>query len=198
MDIKGLIFDCDGTLVDSMPLHFRAWQRVARRHGFSLPEHRFYSLGGLPTREIAALLRREQGLAPSSAEIAREKDEEYLGLLSEARPVRSIVDVVRSHHGHVPMAVASGGSRRTVGSVLRHLGIEAYFDAIVTSDDVARPKPAPDVFVEAARRIGVEPRHCRAYDDTDLGLKAIRAAGMDPVDTRNLKRAARRASTASS
>lgn len=192
MDIKALIFDCDGTLVDNMPLHYRAWQRVARRHGFCFPEHRFYSLGGVPAREIVEALRREQALSLDAAGVAREKEEEYLALIPHVQPMPHVLDVVRSHHGRVPMAVASGGTRRTTEGVLGHLNIGGYFSAVVTSEEVARHKPAPDVFLEAARRIGVDPRRCRAYEDTDLGLRAIRAAGMQPVDVRALIRSARR------
>jgi HAD superfamily hydrolase (TIGR01509 family) len=197
MDIEGLIFDCDGTLADTMPLHYRAWQRVARRHGICFPEHRFYSLGGVPTSQIAATLKREQALALDPVLVAREKEEEYLALMSHVQPVPGVLDVVCAHHGLLPMAVASGGSRRTTLGVLAHLDIGKYFEAVVTSEDVARHKPAPDVFIEAARRIGVDPRRCRAYEDTDLGLKAIRAAGMYPVDVRSLKRHARLGASAS-
>jgi beta-phosphoglucomutase family hydrolase len=191
MEVKGLIFDCDGTLVDTMPLHFRAWQKVARRHGFRLPEHRFYSLGGVPAREIVATLNREQGLTLDPAAIAQEKEEEYLALIAHAQPVQHILEVVHSNHGRLPMAVASCGTRRATYGVLDHLGIRGYFHAVVTSDEVPRHKPAPDIFLEAARRIGVAPRHCRAFEDTDLGLGAIRAAEMQPVDVRQLARRSR-------
>jgi HAD superfamily hydrolase (TIGR01509 family) len=197
MDIQGLIFDCDGTLADTMPLHYRAWQRVARRHGICFPEHRFYSLGGVPAPQIAETLKREQALALDPALVAHEKEEEYLALMSHVQPVSRVLEVVCAHHGRLPMAVASGGSRRTTHGVLAHLGIGKYFEAVVTSEEVARHKPAPDVFLEAARRIGVDPRRCRAYEDTDLGLKAIRAAGMYPVDVRSLKRHARLGASAS-
>jgi HAD superfamily hydrolase (TIGR01509 family) len=91
------------------------------------------------------------------------------------------------------MAVASGGSRRTTRGVLEHLGVCDLFQAVVTADEVQRPKPAPDVFLEAARRIGVPPKHCRAFEDTDLGITAIRAAGMQAIDVREMKRATRAA-----
>jgi HAD superfamily hydrolase (TIGR01509 family) len=101
-------------------------------------------------------------------------------------PVNAVVGIAREHHGKRPLAVASGGLRRTIEQVLNHLGIRHLFQAVVTSEDVQRQKPAPDIFLEAARRIGVPPRFCRAYEDTDLGLEAIRAAGMEAVDVRQL------------
>ncbi|HVY72149.1 MAG TPA: HAD-IA family hydrolase, partial [Verrucomicrobiae bacterium] len=101
-------------------------------------------------------------------------------------PVNAVVAVAREHYGKVPMAVASGGTNVIINQVLRHLGIRDLFQAVVTSEDVTRQKPAPDIFLEAARRIGVPPQFCRAYEDTDLGLQAIRAAGMEAVDVRTL------------
>src|SRR5437773_11766379 len=99
-----------------------------------------------------------------------------------------VVGLARENYGKVPLGVASGGTRRIVEQVLDHLGIRQLFQAIVTSEDVARQKPAPDIFLEAARRLGVAPQFCRAYEDTDLGMQAIRAAGMEAVDVRELLR----------
>ena len=184
MSYQAIIFDCDGTLADTMPLHFRAWQMAARRHGFSFPEHRFYALGGVPSREIVALLAKEQGLTLDAQAVAHEKDELYIALIDRVEAIEPVLDVVRRHHGRTPMAVASGGSQRTTGQALAQLGIDTMFDAVVTAEDVQRHKPAPDVFLEAARRLGVAPADCLAFEDTDIGLKAIRAAGMTAVDVR--------------
>lgn len=182
--IKGLIFDCDGTLADSMPLHFEAWQWIARKYGFQFPKDKFYSLGGVPSRHIVELLAREQGLALDAAAIAVEKEEIYLRQLPLIRPIEPIVAIARDNRGKLPMAVATGGNRFIMHKVLGHLGIFDWFQAIVTSEDVVHGKPAPDVFLEAARRIGLPPGSCRAYEDTDLGMEAILAAGMEAMDVR--------------
>ena len=184
--VRGLIFDCDGTLADTMPLHWRAWQAVLQRHPFRFTEERFYSLGGIPSRDILGRLSSEQGIPIDSLAVSREKESEYLPLIAQVEPVNVVVGIAREHHGNRPLAVASGGLRRTIEQVLNHLGIRHLFQAVVTSEDVQRQKPAPDIFLEAARRIGVPPRFCRAYEDTDLGLEAIRAAGMEAVDVRRL------------
>lgn len=189
---RGIIFDCDGTLADTMPLHWRAWSVIAARHRFHFPEDRFYSLGGVPSRDILRLLSREQGLPLDPLAVAHEKEAEYLPLIAQVEPINTVVGVAREHHGKVPMAVASGGSKHIIEQVLQHLGIRHLFDTVVTNEDVKNQKPAPDIFLEAARRIGVPPQFCRAYEDTDLGMQAIRAAGMEAVDVRHLleKRAA--------
>jgi beta-phosphoglucomutase-like phosphatase (HAD superfamily) len=173
-----------------MPLHWRAWQVISARHGFDFPQDRFYSLGGVPSRDILKMISLEQALPFDPMSVAREKESEYLPLISQIEPINTVVGVARKFHKQIPMAVASGGTRRVIEQVLEHLQIRHLFDAVVTSEDVVNQKPAPDIFLEGARRIGVEPQFCRAYEDTDLGMQAIRAAGMEAVDVRDLLRTA--------
>ncbi len=183
---KGLIFDCDGTMADTMPLHWRAWQMVTQRHGLHFPEDRFYSLGGVPSRDILKLLAAEQGRSLDHIAVAHEKEEAYLPLMAQVEPIHAVVEIARANHGKIPMAVASGGTHAIIERVLQHLGILHLFKTVVTSEDVVRQKPAPDIFLEAARRLGVPPQFCRAYEDTDLGMQAIQAAGMGAVDVRQM------------
>lgn len=184
---RGLIFDFDGTIADTMPLHYRAWQVLCRQHGFAFSEEQLYALGGVPSRDILRQINHEQGLSLDPLQVAREKEEAYLALLDEVRIIPEVVAIVRSNHGRLPMAVASGGTRKVIQRVLAHLHLRDYFHAVVTSEDVAAQKPAPDIFLEAARQLGVPPAHCLAYEDTDIGLAAIRAAGMAWVDVRTLR-----------
>jgi beta-phosphoglucomutase family hydrolase len=186
MEPKGLIFDCDGTLADTMPLHWRAWSLITERHGLHFPEDRFYSLGGVPSRDILKMLAEEQGRSLDYIAVAHEKEEAYLPLMAQIEPIHAVVEIARANHGKIPMAVASGGTEKIINQVLEQLQIRALFGAVVTSEMVKRQKPAPDIFLEAARRIGVEPKSCRAYEDTELGLAAIRAAGMEAVDVRKI------------
>lgn len=182
----GIIFDCDGTLADSMPLHWQAWQTITARHRLHLAKDRFYSIGGMPARDILKMLSAEQGVTLDHLAVAREKEAEYLPLIAQVEPINTIVGIARENFGKIPLAVASGGTRKVIELMLEHLEIRHLFQAIVTSEDVIRQKPAPDIFLEAARRIGVPPHSCRAYEDTDLGMQAIRAAGMEAVDVREL------------
>jgi beta-phosphoglucomutase-like phosphatase (HAD superfamily) len=183
---RGLIFDCDGTLADTMPLHWLAWQSIANKYKLHFPEDRFYSLGGVPSRDIIKMLAEEQGLTLDYVAAAHEKETAYLPLMAQVEPVQAVVEIARTHHGKIPMAVASGGTQPVIIGVLEHLKIRHLFDAVVTSEMVTHQKPAPDIFLEAARRIGVDPKYCRAYEDTELGLQAIRSAGMEAVDARRL------------
>lgn len=183
--IKGLIFDCDGTLADTMPLHWHAWQIVAQRHKLHFPKDRFYALAGVPSEDTLKMLADEQGRSIDYVAVALEKENLYIPLMTQAKPIRAVVEIALDNFGKIPMAVASGGQQQIICDLLEHLKIRSIFDAVVTSEMVTMQKPAPDIFLEAARRIGVEPRFCRAYEDSDLGLQAIRAAGMDAVDVRN-------------
>ena len=149
-------------------------------------EERFYSLGGVPSRDILKLLSAEQGVALDPLAVAWEKEAEYLPLIAQVEPINTVVGVARENYGKIPLAVASGGTKSIIEQVLEHLGIRDLFQAIVTSEDIVNQKPAPDIFLEAARRLGVPPQFCRAYEDTDLGMRAIRAAGMEAVDVRRL------------
>jgi beta-phosphoglucomutase-like phosphatase (HAD superfamily) len=108
-------------------------------------------------------------------------------MLQQVEPIHAVVEIAKANAGRIPMAVASGGTQQIINDVLEHLQIRRLFAAVVTSEMVTHQKPAPDIFLEAARRIGVAPESCRAYEDTDLGLQAIRAAGMDAVDVRTMR-----------
>jgi beta-phosphoglucomutase family hydrolase len=185
-NIKGLIFDCDGTLADTMPLHWRAWQAVTAKYKLHFPEDRFYALGGVPSRDILKMLAQEQGVTLDHIKAAHEKENVYLPLMAEVGPIHAVVEIAKANHGKIPMAVASGGTQKIICDVLEHLQVRHLFGAVVTSEMVVNQKPAPDIFLEAARRIGVDPKFCRAYEDTELGLQAIRSAGMDAVDVREL------------
>lgn len=181
---SALIFDCDGTLVDSMPAHFAAWQAALGPLGITLTEERFYRLAGTPTDRIAAILAREHGVDADPAEVSKTKEANYLASLHLLRPIEPVVQIVRDHWGRTPMAVASGGFRRVVARQLEHVGIAEAFAALVAAEDTSRHKPEPDCFLEAARRLGVPPSECCVYEDADLGVEAARRAGMACVDIR--------------
>jgi HAD superfamily hydrolase (TIGR01509 family) len=181
-----LIFDCDGTLADTMPAHYRAWQEVLRPTGIVFPEARFYELGGVPTRVIAGLLCQEAGQPLSADELVRSKEDAFLTQLDAILPVVKVVEIARAARGVHPMAVASGGRRSIVERTLRQIGVLDWFPVVVTAEDTVRHKPDPDIFLEAARRLAVDPAACTVYEDTEAGLEAARRAGMRAIDIRVL------------
>jgi beta-phosphoglucomutase family hydrolase len=183
--VRAIIFDCDGTLADTMPAHYEAWVSVLDRYGLKMSEDRFYALGGWPTRRVAELLVAESGRTIDVERIAHEKERLFREKLNLVEPIDPVVEVVRSYRGKMPIAVATGAVRAICERILHQIGIPNWFDAIVSADDVERHKPAPDIFLEAARRLGVEPRFCLVYEDTDPGIEAARRACMETVDVRN-------------
>jgi beta-phosphoglucomutase family hydrolase len=185
-EICGLIFDCDGTLADTMPLHFMAWQNVLTGYGFSFDEDLFYSLGGQPTDRIVQDLSTAQQIEVDVMQVTEEKEAAFLEMLGDVKPIEPIVAIAHEFHGKLPMGVGSGGQREVVKQILQHLSLESIFDCVVGSEDTDRHKPEPDVFLEVARRLEVPAGCCRVYEDADLGVEAARRAGMDCFDVRTI------------
>jgi beta-phosphoglucomutase-like phosphatase (HAD superfamily) len=182
--IKGLIFDCDGTLVDSMPLHMKAWEHVIVSHGGQWDFEFFFSKKGMPEEKIVSLYNEHFARQFDPGDMVQDKHTFFRAHASEFKPIQHVLDVVLKYRGILPMAIASGGVRENVELELDALCIKDCFQAIVTADDDVSPKPSPDIFLEAARRIGVAPQHCQVFEDGDLGLEAARIAGMLPTDVR--------------
>lgn len=182
-----LIFDCDGTLADTMPVHYRAWTQVFGGVGIPFPESRFYQLGGMPTAQIIRLLSAEHGVPVADVDaLTHAKEKYFLEFLHDVRPLDAVVKIASSHRGRLPQAVASGGYRKVVFQTLQFIGVHDWFEAMVCAEDTSRHKPEPDVFLEAARRLGVQDvGRVVVFEDTDIGLEAARRAGMLGVDVRD-------------
>jgi len=181
-----LIFDMDGTLVDTMPLHYIAWQQVAEYYRLPFSRPRFYQLGGVPTLETLQILSAEAGLEIDLQAAKEMKEGLSRALMPKATPIAETLAIVQQFFGTKPLAIATGSSRAGAQMLLGQLELAHYFDALVTADDVARHKPAPDVFLAAAQRLNVAPERCVAFEDTDIGIEAILSAGMSAVDVRDL------------
>ena len=192
--IRGLVFDCDGTIADTMPLHYEAWVEALKEHGEVFPEALFYELAGISTVGVMQILNEKHGYSLPVHEAAARKEALYQSLVPKVLPIEPVVTLVRRYAGKLPMAVATGGTRAICSKTLQALNLLQHFRAIVTADDVARGKPAPDIFLEAARRLAVPPDQCYAFEDAELGLQAARAAGMVAIDIRPMYAASRRQS----
>lgn len=182
--IEGLIFDCDGTLVDSMPLHWNAWKKAVELKGGAWNEEFFASTKGMPEKDIVALYNERFSLNLDPGETVRIKHEHFRSCASQFKPILHVMDIVHRYSGILPMAVASGGVRDNVMLELETLNVRRFFRTILTADDDIRPKPAPDIFLEAANRLGIPPETCQVFEDGDLGLRAARTAGMLATDIR--------------
>ena len=185
MKIEALIFDCDGTLCDSMPAHFAAWTQVLSPLGMELDLQQYLKFAGTPSRRVIPMLARAQGFEIEDFEaINRAKEDAFLDSVHLLQPIEPVVQIARENRGVLKMAVASGGVRRLVLQQLDQIGATDWFETIVTAEDTDRHKPDPDVFLEAARRLGVTPERCRVYEDGEPGIEAARRAGMECIDVR--------------
>jgi HAD superfamily hydrolase (TIGR01509 family) len=182
--IKGLIFDCDGTLVDSMPLHMEAWKHTIESHGAVWQPEFFFSIKGMPEADIVARYNAQFGADLDPLDTVNVKHKYFRSRAARLKPIPDVMEIARRYRGILPMAVASGGVRDNVILELGAFRLLDCFEAILTADDDIRPKPAPDLFLEAARRMGVLPQYCQVFEDGDLGLQAARAAGMIATDIR--------------
>jgi beta-phosphoglucomutase family hydrolase len=182
-DFAGYIFDLDGTLVDTMPLHYRAWDEAMQAAGLQcqLDEELFYSLGGVPTLRVAELIGRHYGLTIDPRAIFEHKEALFRALQKDAKLIDPVVAIARRVAATRPVSIASGGPREIVRRSLELAGLAPLFKVVVTADDVEHGKPAPDMFLLAARQMAVEPGRCLVFEDAEPGMRAAVAAGMKYV-----------------
>ncbi|HEX3044305.1 MAG TPA: beta-phosphoglucomutase family hydrolase [Bacillota bacterium] len=181
---RGLIFDIDGTLADTMPTHFHAWQQVAKEYGFEYPEELFYKLAGMPTGDIVLYINEHQGKNLNPEEIVKAKNKAYLELNGAIRVIKPVFKIVEENFGKLPMALGTGEYRDVAMVNLRVTGLDRYFDKIVTADDISNSKPDPETFLKCAELIKISPESCQVFEDGVAGLEAGRRAGMIVTDVR--------------
>ena len=179
-EFAGYIFDLDGTLIDTMPLHYRAWDAAMRQVGMcgTLDEDLFYSLGGVPTLKVAELIAKHYGLTIDPHAVFHDKEARFTALQAEAQLIEPVVAIARRVAKTHPVAIASGGPRVVVRRSLELAGLAALFRVVVSADDVVHGKPAPDMFLLAAKQMGVAATGCLVFEDAEPGMRAAEAAGM--------------------
>ncbi|RRJ97156.1 HAD family hydrolase [Opitutaceae bacterium TAV4] len=184
-DFAGYIFDLDGTLVNSMPVHYLAWNEAMRSAGMpgSLNEDFFYSLGGISTTGVAEIFSKHYGLSIDPHSVAKKKEKLYLDKLDALEHIAPVVEFARKVAKTHPVAIATGGGPEIAYPALDAAGLRDLFSIVVTPLDVppGRGKPAPDIFLEAARRMGVPPEKCLVFEDAEPGIRGAIAAGMQFV-----------------
>jgi HAD superfamily hydrolase (TIGR01509 family) len=178
---RAYLFDCDGTIADSMPLHYVAWKSALGEWGCAFDEDLFYRWGGKPVHEIISTLNRMQGLDMPVAQVAERKERLYYDLLPTLKAVPEVLEQIEQQFGRIPLGVVSGSSRESVVNTLTALKLLDKFDTLVGAEDYQLSKPAADAFLVAAERLSVEPEDCLVFEDTALGIQAATAAGMASV-----------------
>lgn len=177
-EAKALIFDLDGTLADTMPVHYWAYKNILVKYGIDFTPELFATLAGIPAVGTIEKLNELFGTQMNAEEVGHYKEYEYEKIMHKMKPVEPVIELAKKYHGVLPMAVGTGGYKRLAWKTMEILGLDKYFDVLVSIDDVARPKPFPDTFLKCAELLGVEPSVCQVFEDGDLGIKAAKAAGM--------------------
>lgn len=175
---KALIFDLDGTLADTMPVHFWAYKNILSEYGIDFTPELFATLAGIPAVDTIRKLNELFGTKMNPEEIGHFKEAEYEKIMHKMKPVEPVVELMKEYHGKLPMAVGTGGYKRLAWKTMRILGLDNYFDILVSSDDISHPKPHPETFLKCAELLGVEPEFCQVFEDGEPGIRAASAAGM--------------------
>ena len=183
--IKALIFDCDGTLADTIPSHLKAYQDILRSCGLDVPKAFIYKQNGHTDVEIMTIIKEAYKGDYDPVLAARQKDDVLLAkYLDEVEPVKPVLEIMRKYHGHLPMAIATNSYRDRTLRFIRAIDAVGLYDALVSLEDVERGKPNPDLFLKAAELMEVAPEACHVFEDADHGLEAARRAGMSATDIR--------------
>jgi beta-phosphoglucomutase-like phosphatase (HAD superfamily) len=178
---KAYLFDCDGTIADSMPLHYIAWSKALSEWNCEFSEDLFYAWGGMSVAEIITTLNEKRGLKMPVEKVAGRKEAWYFENLFQLKAVPEVLEHIEASHGQIRFAVVSGSTRESVTASLKSLQILDRFDALVCAEDYQKSKPDPEPFLIAAKRLGVKPGDCLVFEDSDMGIQAATAAGMSSV-----------------
>jgi beta-phosphoglucomutase family hydrolase len=183
-EAKALIFDLDGTLSNSLPVHVATWNKVGEKYGFKFDPQILHEMTGRPTIEFARRIIALHGLSADPEELVRQKQHAFWDSAHLLQPIEQVISIARAYHGKLPMAVGTGASRKSAEVQLEALQIAPYFDFIVSANDVTRHKPEPETFLKCALLMGIEPSGCQVYEDGKLGIEAAQKAGMIVTDVR--------------
>jgi beta-phosphoglucomutase family hydrolase len=179
---KGLIFDIDGTICDTMPVHFIAWRETAKEYGIDFTPEHFVEVTGVPALQTSQYLKAKFNVDFDVFEFTRRKEERYEENMHKAKPIGPVIKVIMDNKGRIPMACGTGGSQHLAWKTLEIAGVKDCFKYIVAAEDVVNHKPFPDTFLKAAELIGVKPSECQVFEDGQLGIQAADSAGMMSVD----------------
>jgi beta-phosphoglucomutase family hydrolase len=179
---KGLIFDLDGTLADTMPIHYIAWRNAVAPYGIDFTTELFSQLAGIPVYQTIEKLNELFGTQMDPKVLGDMKEAEFEKNMHLTPEIKIVADLVRENFGKIPMSVGTGGSRRLSLKTLKIIGLSDFFDILVTSEDVQNFKPHPETFLQCAKLMGIAPEDCEVFEDGQLGIQAAHTAGMMLVD----------------
>jgi beta-phosphoglucomutase family hydrolase len=176
--IKALIFDLDGTLADTMPVHYKAYQNILKDYNIDFTPELFMSMAGIPAVGTIQKINELFGTKMDAGKVGFLKEEEYEKMMHQMKPIQPVIELMKNYHGKLPIAVGTGGYQRLAWKTMKILELDKYTDILVSCEDVKHPKPHPETFLKCAERIGVKPQFCQVFEDGELGMQAAKAAGM--------------------
>lgn len=179
---KGLIFDLDGTVANTMQNHFEAWRKAILPHGIDFNATLFKELTGMPRTATIEKLNEMFGTNMDTQKVGDVKSNHFEKLAHLTEEIKVVTDVVRKYHGILPMSIGTGSHKAGAFKTLEVIGMNSYFDVVVTSDDVTNFKPHPETFLKCAELMGVNPKDCVVFEDGILGIQAAEKAGMMVID----------------
>lgn len=183
-EAKALIFDLDGTLSNSLPVHIETWDMVGEKYGFKFDPNIILELTGRPTIEFAKCIIERENVDADPNVLVKLKQQNFWDNAHKLIPVEEVTSIVKNYHGKLPMAVGTGAGAKSAEVQLKALGLTNYFNAVVSANDVQKHKPEPDTFLRCAELMGVDPQYCQVFEDGDLGIEAAKTAGMYVTDVR--------------
>jgi len=182
---KGLIFDIDGTIADTMPIHFIAWRKVCAEQGITFTPELFVEVTGMPSLETSQYLKKKFHKSFDENEFSLRKEELFEKNMDKTEPITPVVNLIRKYKGKLPMVCGTGGAQYLAWKTLRIVGVDDCFEHVVSAETVTNHKPHPETFLKAAELINVSPQDCQVFEDGKLGIEAAATAGMMCTDVTN-------------
>ena len=184
-EARALIFDLDGTVADTMQNHFTAWRKAILPYGIDFSEDLFMQVTGMPRKATINKLNELFGTKMDPKVVGDVKGNHYYSIADDTREISVVTDIVRKYHRKLPISIGTGSTKLGAHRTLKAIGMEDYFDIVITADDIVHPKPHPETFLKCAELMQVNPEYCVVFEDGILGIEAAHEAGMMVVDINN-------------
>lgn len=181
-DARALIFDIDGTLADTMSVHFNCWSEILKSKNVDYTKEVFYKYAGMPTADTVVKINEHYGINLDVEKTTNDKEKAYISNINKIKPIIPSFELVLEYYNKLPIAAGTGSYRYIAELNLKAIDVYQYIDVLVTADDIKKHKPHPETFLKCAELLNVEPKYCQVFEDAELGFRAVKSAGMILTD----------------